>query len=281
MARPEKHDVDYFPFYIKDGRTLFILESKYGCKGTGFFTNVMRFLCATPDHHFQLKDASDRLYFFAKTKCDEESGIDMLNIMANTRKIHTQLWFSGAVIVSEAHLESIKDAYRKRTNPIITIDEIVEKYVSTGLIDVSGGGIADNGGGNSDEQQTTDEKGGNNPQSKVKERKVNNNNPPTPLKISDYQYPDWLNIELWNDFKRMRSQIKKPITTIKTIDGLLKRLKNLIDTGYYQDEIIQKAIDHCWQSFYPPDKKSGNRLQDQNIEAAKQFLERDRHEHTG
>ncbi len=56
MARPERHDVDYFPFYVKDGRTLFILESKYGCMGTGFFTNVMRFLCQTPDHHFCIQD---------------------------------------------------------------------------------------------------------------------------------------------------------------------------------------------------------------------------------
>jgi len=161
MARPERHDVDYFPFYIKDGRTLFILESKYGCKGTGFFTNVMRFLCSTPYHHFCIQENADRLYFFAKTKCDEESGADMLDIMANTRKLHTQLWVSAAVIVSEALLESIKDAYRKRTNPIITIQEITQKYVSSGIGAVSGGRNTQSSG------ITT----GNKPQTKLKESK--------------------------------------------------------------------------------------------------------------
>ncbi|KKK68718.1 hypothetical protein LCGC14_2941220, partial [marine sediment metagenome] len=139
MARPERHDVDYFPFFIKDGRTLFILEAKYGCKGTGFFTNVMRLLCSTPDHHFCIQEDTDRLYFFSKTKCDEASGADMLDIMSKTRKIHTHLWVSSAVIVSEALLESLKDAYRKRINPIITIEEIAKKYVSTGTPAVSGG----------------------------------------------------------------------------------------------------------------------------------------------
>jgi hypothetical protein len=69
------------------------------------------------------------------------------------------------------------------------------------------------------------------------------------LKI--YDYPDWLNKNLWSDFHRMRSRIKKPITTERTIAGLLNKLKSLIDEGNTQDEIIQAAIDNCWQSFYP------------------------------
>ena len=48
MARPERKDVDYFPFYVKNGRTLQLLEGKYDCKGTGFFTNLLRFLSGRP-----------------------------------------------------------------------------------------------------------------------------------------------------------------------------------------------------------------------------------------
>lgn len=171
MARPEKHDVDYFPFYVKDGKTLFILESKFGCKGTGFFTNVMRFLCQTPDHHFCIKDPSDRLYFFAKTKCDEVSGAEMLLMMAETGKINKVLWVSDAVIVSEALLESISDAYRKRNNHIITIDEIMSKYVSAAGNEV-----------NSDGNEI---KGDDKPQSKVKKSKVNKRREFIPPSIED------------------------------------------------------------------------------------------------
>ena len=91
MARPERRDADYFPFYCRDGKTLFILESKYQCKGTGFFTNVMRFLTMQTDHHVCIKEEADRLYFFSKVKCDEESGMDMLNLMARKETEITNL----------------------------------------------------------------------------------------------------------------------------------------------------------------------------------------------
>ena len=128
MGRPERRDVDYFPFYAKDGRTLFILEDKYGCKGTGFFTNVLRFLALQTDHHFSIAEISDKLYFFSKTKCDEESGMDMLNIMASTGKIDMQLWKEHMVIASQDFLKSVEDAYRKRNNNIIGIDDIKAFY---------------------------------------------------------------------------------------------------------------------------------------------------------
>ena len=146
MARPERHDADYFPFYAKDGKTLFILESKYQCKGTGFFTNVMRFLTLEKDHHFCIKAPEDRLYFFSKCKVDDVSGADMLDMMSVTGKIDKELWVSSAVIVSQDLLTSLSDAYRKRLNPIITIAEIREKYVSVVDNKVNGGGLPVSGG---------------------------------------------------------------------------------------------------------------------------------------
>jgi hypothetical protein len=84
-----------------------------------------------------------------------------------------------------------------------------------------------------------------------------NNNPPTPhggngSVLKSYPYPDWLNKNLWADFHKMRSRIKKPITTERTIKGLITSLKKLMDDGHCQEDIIQMAIDKCWLSFYPP-----------------------------
>jgi len=129
MARPERKNADYFPFYAKDGRTLFLLESKYHCKGTGFFTNVMRFLTLETNHHVSIQDETDSMYFFSKCHCDSESGIDMLDIMSKTGKINKELW-SIRVIVSEDLLNSLVDAYRNRKNTIITIPELIQKYIT-------------------------------------------------------------------------------------------------------------------------------------------------------
>ena len=169
MARPERHDVDYFPFYVKDGRTLFILEDKYGCAGTGFFTNMMRFLCRTPDHHFSIADESDRLFFFSKTKCDEVSGTAMLDIMAKTGKIYAPLWVSGRVIISPDLLGSLKDAYAKRNNPIITLQEVIEFYEEKG---VSAAGNTEETELPAPETQQNGESGPGNPQTKLKKTKV-------------------------------------------------------------------------------------------------------------
>lgn len=129
MARPERRNADYFPFYSKDGRTLYLLESKYDCKGTGFFTNVMRFLTLETDHHVSIQDETDRMYFFSKCKCDDESAMDMLNIMSKTGKIDKKLW-DVMVVASQDLLDSLVDAYRNRKNSIITMAEIRQKCIS-------------------------------------------------------------------------------------------------------------------------------------------------------
>lgn len=150
MGRKERRDVDYFPFFIKDGRTLFILEGKYQCKGTGFFTNLFRFLSRTPDHHFQIKDEADRLYFFASAKCDQESGSDMIKLMVTTGKLDKDLWEQHQALASQDFLDSIQDAYRKRSNACITMQEIKQFYGIT-----SAGNPAD-----AKKQVKTDEKSG-------------------------------------------------------------------------------------------------------------------------
>jgi hypothetical protein len=125
MARPERHDVDYFPFFAKRGKTLNILQSKYGLEGIGFFTNLMRFLALTPDHYYCIKDESDSLNFFAEIGMnDEKKGIAMIELMVKTGKLDEELWEKHKVIVCEVFLLSIKDAYERRANKIITIDEI-------------------------------------------------------------------------------------------------------------------------------------------------------------
>lgn len=171
MGRPERHDVDYFPFYVKDGRTLNILESKYKCKGTGFFTNLFRFLSERPDHHFCVADPGDLLWFLSRTHCDEESALDMIEMMVKTGKLDSALWVSYKVIASEAFLDSLKDAYRNRKNKIITLEKIKAIYKVSNVRNTQG-----------DELTTEDNQQDGvsdviNPQTKVKYSKVNNNCP--------------------------------------------------------------------------------------------------------
>ncbi len=157
MARPERHDADYFPFYVKDGKTLFILESKYGLQGIGFFTNLMRFLTRQTDHHICIQDEANRLYFFAQIHCPEDIGMDMISLMVKTGKIDADLWNKHRVIVSHDLLESLNDAYRNRKNEIVTLEEIGVSYINNPIT--------------SEVTPLNPEIEGRNPQRKGKERK--------------------------------------------------------------------------------------------------------------
>jgi hypothetical protein len=166
MARPERHDVDYFPFFAKRGKTLNILQSKYGLEGIGFFTNLMRFLALTPDHHYCIKDETDKMNFFAEMGIQDESrGLEMIELMVKTEKLDRELWEGHKVIASQAFLESLKPAYEKRNNKVITIDEIRSKFIKGGRNPLSDPG-------NSARSDFDGVSGDDNPQSKVKKSKV-------------------------------------------------------------------------------------------------------------
>jgi hypothetical protein len=168
VSRPERHDADYFPFYVKDGKTLFVLQHKYGLEGIGFFTNLMRFLTQTPDHYLCIADPGDSLYLFSRIGVDEEKGLRMIEDMVLTAKLHKSLWITHNVIVSEDLLDSLNALYEKRNNPIITIEEI-EKRVSGAdnpqATEFPGVETPQEGG----EEEVS---GDDNPQSKVKKSKV-------------------------------------------------------------------------------------------------------------
>lgn len=69
-------------------------------------------------------------------------------------------------------------------------------------------------------------------------------------KNKDIVYPDWLNLELWKEFKKMRVKIKKPMT--EHAESLaIPKLKKLIDSGENQDAVINQSIEFNWQAFYP------------------------------
>jgi hypothetical protein len=166
MARPERHDVDYFPFFVKSGKTLDYLELKYGPEGTGYFTNILRFLSTTPDHHFCIKNETDMVIFLSRIKSsDEQKTMDIINIMVKTGKLDKELWEKHRVIVSEAFLNSLEEAYRYRNNRIITIDEIRAKFENHE-------GKSQNHKGNGENHEGKGLNHTGNPQSKVKKSKV-------------------------------------------------------------------------------------------------------------
>jgi len=115
MANKIKETVDYFPFFVKDGKTLFVLKKKYGLAGIGFFTELFRILAQTPKHCYAYNDEYEKLRLIKHIGIPEEELERMLIDMAGTGKIDRELWHKYKVIASEDFINSLAEAYRRRS----------------------------------------------------------------------------------------------------------------------------------------------------------------------
>jgi hypothetical protein len=259
MARPANNTVDYFPFYVKDGDTLFILENQFGCEGLGFFTGVLRFLAQTPNHHYCIQEPVKCMRLFAKLHVEESKGMQMLTLMSQTGKIDRQLWDKCKVIASEDFLNSIKDAYKRRNNDIIKIEEIRQLY---GLCSTQTELMPS-------ETELMSQNNDANTQSKVKKRKVNKSKeessepddslaeenepakPPVPAKKDS-------DLELYNSIhKAFLSRNGDRFTNYgkegKAIKEIIKKARIRSPDAY--DDLIRQMMEKLWEL-----KSSGDRF---------------------
>ncbi len=113
MARPIKNTVDYFPHIIQNGKTIFILESKYGNDGYAFWFKLLELLGSSHDHVYDFNNLSDWEFLIAKTKVSKEKATEILKTLADVEAIDREL-LEKKVIWCENFVKGIEDVYSKR-----------------------------------------------------------------------------------------------------------------------------------------------------------------------
>lgn len=146
MSRPTKQTVDYFPHLCKHGKTIYILEKKYGNNGYAFWFKLLEELGSHNGHILDLSDETEIEFLSAKTGVSDTETIDILNLLSKLDAIDKNLW-EKRIVWCQNFVDNISGVYKKRT--VSTPDKP----------------ISDDG----NEVSYTD-----NPQSKVKETKLNN-----------------------------------------------------------------------------------------------------------
>lgn len=69
--------------------------------------------------------------------------------------------------------------------------------------------------------------------------------------------PDWLPLDLWNEFKKYRTKIKKPLG-MKAEQLNLAKLEKLKSAGNAPQAVIEQTIERGWQGFFElPENKGG------------------------
>ena len=125
MARPQRNNVDYFPHYISDGKKMFIIESKFGNDGYATWFKILETLAKSDHHWFDLSDKSNLMFLAAKCRISENLLCDIVSSLASLGEVDVQLWENEQVIWSDKFIDSIEDAYDKRSNNALRKPELL------------------------------------------------------------------------------------------------------------------------------------------------------------
>lgn len=117
MGRPRKQTAEYFPHFVADSRTKFVLEDEWGNTGYAFWFKLLELLCRSDGHFFDCSSAADKRYLVALMKTDEGTTDAILALLAEMGKIDGPLWRERKVIWCQSLVDNLSYMYSKRTTP--------------------------------------------------------------------------------------------------------------------------------------------------------------------
>lgn len=133
MARPQKNTVDYFPFYCEEGKKMYYLEETYGNDGFAVFMKLLRELARTDYHYLDLSKKTTLMFLSAKCKVSADILESIIKDLVDLDKFDAELWNDNKIIWCQDFVDSIQDAYAKRTNICIDKNGLLALLVSLGL----------------------------------------------------------------------------------------------------------------------------------------------------
>lgn len=131
MARPNKQKVDYFPHYVKSGRTVYILEERHGNDGYAFWFKLLELLCDSDGHSLDCRNLSNWEFLLAKTHVEAERAEQIMTTLVNLGKVDAELW-AERVIWVQSLINNVTSVYERRKESLpekprlsqeVTVDE--------------------------------------------------------------------------------------------------------------------------------------------------------------
>jgi hypothetical protein len=122
-GRKDKNTVDYFPHYVNHGKTLFIIESKFGLEGYAAWFKILEMLGKSENHFIDCRNDADWEFMCAKIQLMHTEMQTFLDLCAKLNAINPQLW-QHRVIWSENFVKNIADAYKRRLNKCLTFQDV-------------------------------------------------------------------------------------------------------------------------------------------------------------
>lgn len=117
MGRQKKRGVEYFPHDCVSGKTLFIIEQKYGNDGYALWFKLLESIGIKEGHVINYNDPTEREFLCAKFRLDEISASKILDDLAKLDAIDSDLWAKRIIWVT-GFVGRISDVYVKRRTEI-------------------------------------------------------------------------------------------------------------------------------------------------------------------
>jgi hypothetical protein len=117
-GRKDKYTVDYFPHYCTSGKTIFILESKFGHTGYAIWFKTLELLGSSKYHYIDLRDETDLLFLISKMKITEQELNEIYDFLAKVSAIDKYLW-TKKIVFSENFINNLSHVYTRRNNNCI------------------------------------------------------------------------------------------------------------------------------------------------------------------
>ena len=115
MGRKDKFTVDYFPHNCTNGKTIFILESRFGNNGYAVWFKTLELLGSSNNHFIDCRNTTDWEFMSAKMQIEPDRLQQIYNLLANLKAIDQDLW-EHKIIWSQKFIDNLEDVYSRRTN---------------------------------------------------------------------------------------------------------------------------------------------------------------------
>jgi hypothetical protein len=113
MARPAKTSVDYFPHMAHSGKTIAILEARWGNDGYAFWFKLLELLGDSSDFAFNCNRSADWEYLLSKTRVSEAVARAILDKLAEVDAIDAECW-QRRVVWSDNFVKNLESVFVKR-----------------------------------------------------------------------------------------------------------------------------------------------------------------------
>lgn len=109
---------------------MYYIEETYGNDGFATFVKILRELARTNYHFIDLQERTTTMYLAAKCKVSVDKMEAIIKDLVELGKFDRQLWQEHRAIFCQDFIDSIQDAYKKRSNICVTRGDVFLRVLS-------------------------------------------------------------------------------------------------------------------------------------------------------